>query len=107
MKGSEKQVAWAMDIKNGMINICDAIIKQFADTIPETAELYTAIKSRCEKFLEMIDTNPATKDASTDAKWWIDNREKLPNPIKIAEMVDAMRTHGINQEEALTQLFGF
>lgn len=107
MKGSEKQVAWAMDIRNGMINICDANIKRFADTLPELADLYEAIKVRCQKFICMIDTNPATKEASMNAKWWIDNRDQLPNPAKIVETVNIMRNHGKTQEEALTQLFGF
>ena len=107
MIGSEKQITWAMDIRDSIIKTCDANISRFADTIPETANLYRAIKVRCEKFLEMIDNHPSTKEASKNAKWWIDNKDRLPNPIRVAETVETMIGNGRTQEESLQQLFGF
>lgn len=102
MKGTEKQIKWAEDIRNNMIATCDANIARFADTIPEDAAIFSAIRERCIQFLAMCDKQPETESAS----WWIENRTRMPNPIKIFEAVKGMIFNGKTVEQALKSIFG-
>ena len=62
LSGTEKQVAWATDIRRSMIY--DAMITTKNITDP-------GLKARREDYIQWIISN------RTDARWWIDNRNAL------------------------------
>lgn len=103
MKGTEKQIAWANDIRNNIIATCDCNITRFRDTIPEDSATFIAIKDRCVEVLAKLEKLPQ----ADEAKFWIDNRDRLPNPLKIFEKVNLMVFNGKSLEEALKAIFGF
>lgn len=69
LKGSEKQIAWAEDIRSKWVNDGGEAIEQHLinAVIPATKPEYH------EKLIEVV-RNIKT---ISDAKWWIDNRANL------------------------------
>lgn len=63
LAGTEKQVAWANTIRDNAYRCLDSL-----------APLATNEQAKA-----MMDGWRAKMDATTDAKWWIDNRYDIPN----------------------------
>lgn len=103
MRGTEKQIAWANDIRNSILETCDANISKFSETIPEDAATFSAIREKCASVLEIIEKNPQ----ANEARFWIENRDRLPNPIKIFNDVNTMKSNGKSLDESLKAIFGF
>ncbi len=103
MKGTEKQIAWANDIRSNILDTCDANIARFRESIPEYATVFSAIRDKCVALLSIIEKNPQAEDAS----FWIENRDRLPNPVRISEQVSLMMSNGKSLNEALKTIFGF
>ena len=103
MKGTEKQIAWAEDIRNNMIKTCDFKIERFADTIPEDAAIFRAIREKCVIFLDRVNQHPQ----ANEAKFWIDKRDRMPDPLKIYSQVQLLTMRGKSVDEALKTIFGY
>lgn len=70
--GTEKQVAWATDIRKTMIYDAMITTKNVADP---------SLKARREDYMQWIISN------RTDARWWIDNR----NALELFRIEEAVR----------------
>lgn len=103
MKGTEKQIAWAEDIKTSAIKTCAANAQRFETIEPKWSELYSKIGARCKALIKKIEENPDAENAS----WWIDNRNRLPNANRVFDQVSTMISNGVKEDDALTRLFGF
>jgi len=71
LKGTEKQVAWAEDIRREFIDF--TLGKDTSDEIREEV-IEMMSENRRNLFLELMDVE--------NAKWWIENREHLGFGIK-------------------------
>lgn len=106
MKGSAKQIAWAEDIKSNPIVTCDLNIERKAETNPVSAKLFAKIKVKYIELIARIEQRPETDRAA----WWIDNRDRLPDVLKIHDFVAAKtgyRDWDEDMDEALKRIFGF
>ena len=65
--------------------------------------MFTAIRGRCVKVPEILDSNPNAENAS----WWIDNRDRLPNPARMFNQIKMMMSNGQTLEDAVKATFGF
>ena len=70
LKGSEKQVAWAFDIRKKYIELCDKLRKMAEPKkdLPEVKELLAFFKAT---------------ESKQDAKFWIENRDTLDTEMGI------------------------
>lgn len=76
MKGSEKQVAWAEQIKANAIGTCDANIDRLNKMLKEYPGFgHTA--EELQKFETLKAHLIAKFDTVDNAKWYIDNRDRL------------------------------
>ena len=103
MTGTEKQIAWAEDIKTAPIENCTANAARYSEVDKRISERYLKIREKYEVVIAQLEKKPETEKAS----WWIDNRSKLPSVSKIFNMVSTMVFNGIDEDEALKRLFGF
>ena len=103
MTGSEKQIAWAEDIKTAPIKTCTANAARFEAIDAMISARYIKIRSKYEIVIAQLEKKPGADKAS----WWIENRSKLPSVDKIYEMVSTMVFNGIPEDDALKRVFGF
>lgn len=76
LEGSEKQVAWAEDIRSKVYAAVEAVAKETvaANEAVASAEDLATAKENIERALE-------TLRSETSAKWWIDNRRMEFRPM--------------------------
>ena len=103
MTGTEKQIAWAEDIKAAPIRLCEDNAARFENTIPKEAALYRMIGERYKTVIAQLGKKPEAESAA----WWINNRNNLPTVERIVYLVHTMQGHGKSQENALKAVFGF
>lgn len=103
MTGTEKQIAWAEDIKTSPIKTCTDNAARFSQIDTGIAERWLKIREKYEVVIAQLEKKPETEKAS----WWIDNRSKLPGVSKIFDMVSSMVFNGIDEDEAMKRVFGF
>lgn len=103
MTGTEKQIAWAEDIKTSPIKTCTANAARFEEIDKSISDRYLKIRDKYEVVIAQLEKKPGADKAS----WWIDNRSKLPSASKISDMVGTMVSNGIAEDDALKRVFGF
>lgn len=90
LTGSDKQIAWASDIRSKMIEALNisadkarTILARIANDEAATTDpaKVEAAKVECEDNLASITAILAI----TDARWWIDHRDEHPNTLIIAK----------------------
>lgn len=75
--GSEKQIVWAHDIRKKTVELIESLKKKL-----EAHKDKPVVKKAFESFDKLL--------SSTDAKFWIDNRDELDTERCIAEFVEKM-----------------
>jgi len=68
LKGSEKQITWASEIRNANIKILERELKEFEGREVSEKCSYEHITSKIKKAIADI------SNEQTDAKWWIENK---------------------------------
>jgi hypothetical protein len=85
MNGTEKQIAWAEEIKAGTMIMLDRIIaeaQQRADRAVEQGKITRdAADAQLATLLGQVDTMRAKAITKDSASWWIDNRTRLGNLV--------------------------
>ena len=77
MKGTEKQIAWAENIKNEAVETCRKNIEINEQRVAETAHpMYNANIAAYKVMLAVLE-KMFEINAQQDAGWWIDHREKI------------------------------
>lgn len=70
LQGTEKQVAWAQDIRQSVIDYYDA-------KFDHMLWLHSDDESRVEKYTKAKEAMRETSESIDSAKWWIDHRQLL------------------------------
>lgn len=79
LNGSEKQVSWAVDLRDKKIknlNTLKATVKRSKKFVEEASNIPSVYKARFAKLDAKIDTAIAFYKAQTEAKYFIDTRNK-------------------------------
>lgn len=71
LQGSEKQIAWAEDIRKKVIDYYD-------EKLDHLMELHFDDDSKVEKYTKAKEAMRETAESIDSAKWWIDHRIPLP-----------------------------
>lgn len=71
LQGTEKQVAWAEDIRQQIIDYYDK-------NLDHLMELHYDDESKVEKYMKANEAMRETAESIDSAKWWIDHRKPLP-----------------------------
>ena len=72
LQGTEKQIAWAEDIRKGIIDYYDQKLNHMA-------EIHSDDEAKVEKYTKAKEAMHETAESIDSAKWWIDHRK--PNAI--------------------------
>lgn len=74
LNGSEKQVAWAADIRGDLLRSIDNRFSSARDIIRRDLDAGKLTGARADEMRAMFHAAWASLAAKDDAKWWIDHR---------------------------------
>ena len=104
MKGTEKQIAWAEDIRNDIDQDLRPQNRTFCRYYPRGRRYFPrGSREKCVIFLDRVNQHPQ----ANEAKFWIDKRDRMPEFLKIYSQVQLLTMRGKSVDEALKTIFGY
>jgi hypothetical protein len=94
LTGSEKQIAWAGDIRARLLPTYEQEIAAAKKLLPESRDLPQA--AFAFELIDLAEQRLAKRQGQSEARWWIDNRDmRTPLNAIIAEREEMKRKLGV------------
>lgn len=81
LTGSEKQIAWAEQIRSAYINWMDKAVEEIDEDIADENNVPEDIEELKERKASMIASFSTIVETKSSASWWINNRTTDPQVV--------------------------